>query len=128
VIEFVDSWPHLGHILNVNRDDGADMDKIRNSSCGQINNVLYYFGQEFPVLKLKLIKTFCYSLCGSVLWQLGHSNLETSCTTWRKGLRRVWNLQYHTHCNILPIYCVIVYLWMMMMDFVSVLPILLINV
>ena len=28
LIEFVDSWPHLGHILNVNRDDGADMEKF----------------------------------------------------------------------------------------------------
>ena len=59
VIEFVDSWPHLGHILNVNRDDGADMDIIRNALCGQISNVLCYFGHVPPVLKLKLIKTFC---------------------------------------------------------------------
>lgn len=105
VIEFVDSWPHLGHILNVYRDDGADMDKIRNSLCCQINNVLCYFGHVFPVLKLQLIKTFCYSLYGSVLWQLDHSNLETLCITWRKGLRRVWNIPYQTHCNILPIMC-----------------------
>ena len=105
MIEFVDSWPHLGHILNVNRYAGADMDKVRNASCGQINTVLCYFGHVFPVLKLKLIKTFCYSLYGSVLWQLDHSNLETFCTTWRKGLRRVWNLPYHTHSNILPILC-----------------------
>ena len=48
----------LGHILNVNGDDGADVDKVRNALCGQINNVLSYFGHVFPVLKLKLIKTF----------------------------------------------------------------------
>jgi hypothetical protein len=58
VIEFVDSWPHLGHILNVIRDYGADMDEVRNALCGQIINVLCYFGHVFPVLKLKLIKTF----------------------------------------------------------------------
>jgi len=80
-IEFVDSWPHLGHILNVNRDDGADMDKIRYALCSQINNVLCFFGHVPPVLKLKLIKTFCYSLYGSVLWRLDHSNMETLCTT-----------------------------------------------
>jgi len=81
------------------------MDKSRNALCGQINNVLCYFGHVFPVLKLKLIKTYCYSLYGSVLWHLDHSNLETLCTTWRKGLRRIWDLPYHTHCNILPILC-----------------------
>ena len=51
VIE-LDSWPHLGHVLNVNRNDGAYIDKIRNALCGQINNVLCYFGHVFPVLKL----------------------------------------------------------------------------
>ena len=76
----MDSWPHLGHVLNVNRDDGADMDKTRTVLCGQINNVLCYFGHVFPVLKLNLIKTFCYSLYGSVLWQLDHSKLEALCT------------------------------------------------
>jgi len=29
VIEFVDSWSHLGHVLNVNGDDGMDINKIR---------------------------------------------------------------------------------------------------
>ena len=45
VMEFVNSWPNLGHILNVNRDDGADTEKIRSALCGQIGNVLCYFGR-----------------------------------------------------------------------------------
>jgi len=59
VIEFVDSWPHLGHVLNVNGDDGMDINKIRKALSGQINNVLCYFGNLTPVLKLRLIKLFC---------------------------------------------------------------------
>jgi len=47
--------------LNVNNDDDADIDIMRNAMCGQINNVLCYFVHLFPVLKLKLIKTFCNS-------------------------------------------------------------------
>ena len=27
------------------------------------------------------------------------------CSTWRKGLRRVWDVPYRTHCNILPLLC-----------------------
>jgi len=27
-IEFVDSWPHLGHVLNKNRDDGIDIERL----------------------------------------------------------------------------------------------------
>ena len=93
------------NVLNLYRDDGADIDidKTRNAMCGQINNVLCYFGHLFPVLKLKMIKTYCLSLYGSVLWELDHSNLEALCCTWRKGLRRIWDLPYRTHCDILPL-------------------------
>jgi len=66
-IDFVDSWPHLGHVLSKNRDDGIDIEKTRNALCGQINNILCHLS---PVVKLKLIKTFCCSLYGSVLWEL----------------------------------------------------------
>jgi len=104
-IEFVDSWPHLGHILNVNRDDGSDIGKTQDMLCGQINNVLCYFGHLYPVLKLKLLKIYCYSLYGSVLWDLDHSKLTSLCCTWRKGLRRTWDLPYRTHCNLLPVLC-----------------------
>jgi len=62
VIEFVDSWSHLGHVLFVNEDDGMDINKIRKALCGQINNVLCYFGNLTPILKLRLIKLFCCSL------------------------------------------------------------------
>jgi hypothetical protein len=33
-IEFVDSWPHLGHVLNKNKDDGIDIDKTRDALSG----------------------------------------------------------------------------------------------
>jgi len=83
-----DSWPHLGHVLNKYRDDGIDIEKTRNALCGQINNVLCYFGHLglSPVVKLKLIKTFCCSLYGSVLWELDHLRIDSVCCMWRKGL------------------------------------------
>jgi len=91
VIEFVDSWPHLRHVLNVNGDDGMDIN-IRQDLCGQINNALCYFGNLTPILKLRLIKLFCCSLYGSFLWDLDHSNIDALCCTWRTGLRRVFFL------------------------------------
>ena len=75
--------------MNRNRDDGIDIEKTRNALCGQINNLLCYFGHLSPVVKLRLIKTFCSSLYGSVLWELDHLSIDSVCFTWRKGLRRV---------------------------------------
>jgi hypothetical protein len=54
-IEFVVNWPHLGHVLNKNTDDGMAIDKIQSALCSQRNNVLCYFGHLSPVLKLKFI-------------------------------------------------------------------------
>ena len=42
VIEYVDSWPHLGHIIASSNDDNLDIFNRRNSLCGQINDVLCY--------------------------------------------------------------------------------------
>jgi len=39
-IEFVDEWPHLGHIIITVHNDKADIISKRNVLCGQINSVL----------------------------------------------------------------------------------------
>ena len=44
VIEFVNSWPHFGHILTTDMNDKADIEQRKHSLCGQINDVMCYFG------------------------------------------------------------------------------------
>ena len=61
VIEFIDCWPHLGHIIASSNDDNLDILNSRNSLCGQINDVLCYFGGLGPVTKLRLLKAYCSS-------------------------------------------------------------------
>ena len=41
---YVNEWSHLGHIISANCDDKSDIISRRNTLCGQINNVLCYFG------------------------------------------------------------------------------------
>ena len=42
-IEFVDEWPHLGHIITTVHDDKADIISKLNILSGQIDNVLCFF-------------------------------------------------------------------------------------
>jgi len=49
------------------------------------------------------MKTYCTSFYGSVLWDLSHPAISVFCTTWRKGLRRIWGIPYCTHSSMLPI-------------------------
>lgn len=104
-IEFVDKWLHLGHIISAVHDNKEEIISKRNTLCGQINNVLCYFGKRDPITKLSLLKAYCSSFYGSVLWDLSHPSMDVFCAAWRKGLRRVWNLPYNTHSALLPPLC-----------------------
>ena len=104
-IAFVDEWPHLGHIITTNRDDNADIISKRNTLCGQINNALRFFGKRDPVTKLSLLRAYCSSFYGSVVWDLSHSSIDAFCAIWCKSLRRIWNLLHTTHWALLPQLC-----------------------
>jgi hypothetical protein len=101
-IEYVDHWPHLGHIVTKSNDDEADITFRRNRLCGQINNVLCFFHRRGPIVKAKLLTSYCYSFYGSVLWDLSHPCIDSFCCTWRKGLRRALGLPADTSSRILP--------------------------
>ena len=36
---------------------------------------------------------------------LDSDQLLDFCTTWRKGVHKVWDLPYMTHCYLLPLLC-----------------------
>ena len=50
-IEFVQQWPHLGNLINDIWNDKDDILKKRNTMCGQINNILCFFGKVDAVIK-----------------------------------------------------------------------------
>ena len=105
-IEYVEQYSHLGHIICNSLDDNADILHRRNAMAGQINNVLCYFGKLDYFVKVKLLKTYCSSLYGSVLWDVNNPLRETVCSSWRRGLRRVFGLPYTAHSSLLsPLSC-----------------------
>jgi len=67
-IEFVEKWPHLGHIISVTGNDKADIMSKRCALCQQINNIVCSFGGRDPITKLSLMKDYCSSFYGVVLW------------------------------------------------------------
>lgn len=64
-IEFVSSWPHLGHILTTDMNDKTDIEQRKYSYCGQIDDVLCYFGKRQSIDKIQLMKIHCTSFYGS---------------------------------------------------------------
>ena len=42
IVDYGDSWPHLGHIISNTGDDRLDIINRYNSLCMQINNTLLF--------------------------------------------------------------------------------------
>jgi len=104
LIEEVDKWTHLGHIINNKLTDDDDVIARRNSLVGQINNFLCNFSKLDSSVKNDLFKVYCSSFYGCELWDLNNVNIEKCCIEWRKGARRVWELPRDAKSDI--VYCI----------------------
>ena len=67
--------------------------------------MLCYFWKRDPLVKLKLLCSYCSDFYGSVLWDMTHSAIEDVCVASRKGLRRVWDLPAATHSIFVTSLC-----------------------
>jgi len=55
VIEFVNEWSHLGHVILTSGDDMHDIDSRKSSFIGQINGILCDFRNVTCNTKIRLI-------------------------------------------------------------------------
>lgn len=101
ILGFANKCSHLGHVLSSCLDDKSDILRGRSYVCGKVNDVLCYFYKCDPLVRLKLIRSYCSGFYGCVLWDMSHSSIEDICTVWRKGLRRALGLPWRTHSALL---------------------------
>jgi Reverse transcriptase (RNA-dependent DNA polymerase) len=62
-IEYVDHWPHLGHIVTNCNDDEADITFRCNKLCGQISIELCFLNERCPIVKAKLLTSYIMVRC-----------------------------------------------------------------
>ena len=104
-IKFVDKWPHLGHIITSDCDDSEDIAAKKASLIGQVNKIICSFRNVECCTKTKLVKSYCTSFYGAEIWDLSNSAIESINTSWRKGIRRVWQVPHTTHSALIPGLC-----------------------
>ena len=90
-------------MINSDLSDDDDIIKRRSDFIGQLNNNLCYFKMLHSHVQYRLFQSYCTSYYGCELWQLANPIVDSFCSAWRKGLRRVWKLPYNTHCSLLPV-------------------------
>ena len=105
IIQYVNEWPHLGHIISVNCDDANDIMSRRSNLNSRIINIVCNFRKVDCITEFRLVKAYCTSFYGSELWDLSNSCIENICTAWRRGIRHVWRVLNTTHSSLLPGLC-----------------------
>jgi len=107
MIDLVQSFSHLDHLITSDSDDGEDITIRKHSFIRQVNNTLCYFGKLYAYVKYYLFHSYCTSYYGCELWSLSNSNVELELVefyvAWQKSLRCVWGFPFQTHVVLLPL-------------------------
>jgi len=67
MIDFVQSFSHLGLLITSDSDDGEDITIRKHFFIGQVNNTLCYFGKLSSFVKYNLFHVLCTSYYGCEL-------------------------------------------------------------
>ncbi len=102
-LSFVNTVVHLGHLLEYNLSDSADILAKTRDFTRKANLMLYTFSAADPFVKTRLLQSFCLSLHGCPHWSLSCtalSSLEVDLA-FNNVLRRIWGLPRNCHTWIL---------------------------
>ena len=69
----------------------------------RVNALSANFGFCNISTKRQLFMSYCTSFYGVCLWNLQDKCVEEFYATWRKGIRKLFNLPVCTHCNMVPL-------------------------
>lgn len=94
---------HLGHLI------GSDSITVQKNAVqktvgelyGRFNVLMSQFRKCSYQTVFQLFNTFCMSLYGAMLWDYNDNSVERLYTAWRKCVRRIFNLNPRTHCDLL---------------------------
>ena len=99
-LQFSDKVTHLGHTLSYNLCDRDDIVKATKDLNRKANYILSTFKCAYPSIKSFLLKSFCLSLYGSVLWFASSPDIKIIETAMNHHLRRIWKLPRNSHTAV----------------------------
>ena len=105
-IPYTSSESHLGHLIGSDPDILAR--SVKQTSCdmySKLNLLLRQFNMADCDVIYFLFKSYCVSAYGSQLWDFESAKVKDFFTSWRKCVRRIYNLPCRTHSCLLSSIC-----------------------
>ena len=90
-------WVNLGNYIDRNLNDSIDCTHKKSVFIGQVNKLCANFDCLQMSVLVRLFKTICCTCYGSQLWQINNQYINSVCTSWNKGVRRILNLPHDAH-------------------------------
>ena len=100
-LPYVESWYHLGHLINSDESTSHDIDEKRREFIGKIHSFRQEFGDQHPLVFFKLVRSFFLHFYGSSLWDLNCVQIERLWSCWHKIIKSTYNLPFPTHRYLL---------------------------
>ena len=85
-IKWVNQIKHLGNYI--------DSTHTKSIFIGQVNKLCANFGYLQMSVLVCLFETYCCTFYGSQMWQVNSQYINSVCTSWNKGVRRILNLPH----------------------------------
>ena len=99
-LQFSDNITHFGHTLSYNLCDRDDINKATKDLNRKANYILSTFKCAYLSIKSFLLKSFCLSLYGSVLWLASSPDIKIIELAMNHHLRRIWKLLRNSHTAV----------------------------
>jgi len=98
-VEYVEQWPHLGHVISSDLDDKHDINRGRSALVSQINNVLCFFRTLDSITKMRLLISYCYSLYTGALSEISPMLMSSESVAHGELVCvAFWGLPLNTQC------------------------------
>ena len=93
---------YLGNWISSNLSEEFEVKKKMGIFYGAVNNLSSCFGDVGYKNIMKLFNTHCCFFYGSQAWQFNDKCISDIFIAWNKSVRKLCNLPWRTHVNILP--------------------------
>jgi len=103
-VHAVTEGKHLGRVLS-STDSTLPLENGARDLVTRFNTLMSRFHHCSPEVKYHLFKTYCTTAYGSQLWDFSNKTFQQYHVSWRKCIRKLWNLPATTHCHLLPGVC-----------------------